>query len=264
MAYPRLLPAAGRLRRLRLRGGDLGGGRPRAARRPSIESGIGAFYLLAAVMAVASSRHRLRLRRRATTAIRYVQRYSDSAQPLFYKLTSYWGGLDGSIMFWVFLLSLFGSGGHHDQPRAPPGTDSLRRGGHRGGGDVLPLPDDRAQQPVRDVPHGRAHRRRGAEPAAAELLHGHPPADHVPGLRRPDDSVRVRHGGAHHRPPRRLVAARGAPLDDDLVAVPVGRPRPRHDLGLRGTRLGRLLGLGSRSRTRACCRGSRPPRSCTR
>ena len=42
-------------------------------------------------------------------SIRYVQRYSDSVQPLFYKITSYWGGLDGSVMFWVFLLSLFGS-----------------------------------------------------------------------------------------------------------------------------------------------------------
>jgi cytochrome c-type biogenesis protein CcmF len=42
-------------------------------------------------------------------SIKYVQRYSDSAQPLFYKLTAYWGGLDGSIMFWVFMLSLFGS-----------------------------------------------------------------------------------------------------------------------------------------------------------
>ena len=42
-------------------------------------------------------------------SIRYVQRYSDSVQPLFYKITSYWGGLDGSVMFWVFLLSMFGS-----------------------------------------------------------------------------------------------------------------------------------------------------------
>ena len=32
-----------------------------------------------------------------------------TAQPLFYKITSYWGGLDGSIMFWVFLLSVFGA-----------------------------------------------------------------------------------------------------------------------------------------------------------
>ena len=39
--------------------------------------------------------------RRSTTRTR--------VQPLFYKITSYWGGLDGSIMFWVFLLSVFGS-----------------------------------------------------------------------------------------------------------------------------------------------------------
>ena len=42
-------------------------------------------------------------------SIKYVQRYSDAAQPLAYKIASYWGGLDGSIMFWVFLLGLFGS-----------------------------------------------------------------------------------------------------------------------------------------------------------
>ncbi len=41
--------------------------------------------------------------------IKYVQHYSDAAQPLFYKLTSYWGGLDGSLLFWVALLASFGS-----------------------------------------------------------------------------------------------------------------------------------------------------------
>src|SRR6187431_2875154 len=81
------------------------------ARRRSqrlIESGIGAFYLVAAVMSVASS-----IIVYAFVAgdysIKYVQRYSDSVQPLFYKITSYWGGLDGSVMFWVFLLSIFGA-----------------------------------------------------------------------------------------------------------------------------------------------------------
>src|SRR5215217_2178511 len=41
-------------------------------------------------------------------SIQYVARYSDTAQSLAFKLTSYWGGLDGSIMFWVTLLSIFG------------------------------------------------------------------------------------------------------------------------------------------------------------
>jgi cytochrome c-type biogenesis protein CcmF len=73
-----------------------------------IESGIGAFHVVTALLTVASG-----LIMYAFVAgdysIKYVQRYSDSAQPLFYKITSYWGGLDGSIMFWAFLLAAFGS-----------------------------------------------------------------------------------------------------------------------------------------------------------
>src|ERR671935_989719 len=81
------------------------------ARRRSrrlIESGVGAFYLTAALMTVASA---VMINAFLTNdyTIKYVVHYSDSVQPLFYKITSYWGGLDGSIMFWVFLLSVFGS-----------------------------------------------------------------------------------------------------------------------------------------------------------
>src|ERR1700688_2910660 len=80
----------------------------RRGSRRLIESGIGAFYLIAALMTLASAVI-------ATPflpddfSIKYVAHNSDSVQPLFYKITSYWGGLDGSIMFWVFLLSIFGS-----------------------------------------------------------------------------------------------------------------------------------------------------------
>jgi cytochrome c-type biogenesis protein CcmF len=76
--------------------------------RALIESGVGAFYLLAAIMAVASA-VMIYSFVVGDYSIRYVQHYSDSVQPLFYKLTSYWGGLDGSIMFWVSLLAAFGS-----------------------------------------------------------------------------------------------------------------------------------------------------------
>ncbi|MBI3264335.1 MAG: hypothetical protein HYZ58_14460 [Acidobacteria bacterium] len=80
----------------------------RRGSRRLIESGIGAFYLVAALMTVASSVI-IHAFVTGNYQIKYVQRYSDSLQPLFYKITSYWGGLDGSIMFWVFLLSIFGS-----------------------------------------------------------------------------------------------------------------------------------------------------------
>ena len=73
-----------------------------------VDSAIGAFYLITALLTAASGVivHAFVT---GNYAIRYVDRYSDSAMPLFYKLTSYWGGLDGSILFWAFLLSVFGA-----------------------------------------------------------------------------------------------------------------------------------------------------------
>src|SRR6476620_10485389 len=73
-----------------------------------IESGIGAFYTVAALLTVASGIIIYSFVS-GDYSIRYVQRSSDSVQPLFYRITSYWGGLDGSVMFWVFLLSCFGA-----------------------------------------------------------------------------------------------------------------------------------------------------------
>ena len=85
---------------------SVAGGRRRS--NALIDSGIGAFYTTAALMAVASG---IIIHAFVTDnyAIKYVQRYSDAAQPLAYKITSYWGGLDGSILFWVLLLSVFGT-----------------------------------------------------------------------------------------------------------------------------------------------------------
>jgi cytochrome c-type biogenesis protein CcmF len=40
-------------------------------------------------------------------SIKYVHHYSDVTMPLTYKITAYWGGLDGSLMFWVTVLSAF-------------------------------------------------------------------------------------------------------------------------------------------------------------
>src|SRR5437764_15261912 len=76
------------------------------ARRRSrrlMESGLGAFYFVTALMTLASG---VMIYAFVTNdyAIKYVQRHSEQAQPLAYKIASYWGGLDGSIMFWVFLL----------------------------------------------------------------------------------------------------------------------------------------------------------------
>jgi cytochrome c-type biogenesis protein CcmF len=80
----------------------------RRGRRNLVEGGIGLFHTLTAMMLVASA---VIVHAFVTNdySIKYVQRYSNAEQPLFYKLASYWGGLDGSLMFWVTLLALFGS-----------------------------------------------------------------------------------------------------------------------------------------------------------
>jgi cytochrome c-type biogenesis protein CcmF len=71
-----------------------------------IEAAVQAVYATAAVAAFASS-----LIIYAFLAddfsIQYVHATSDSAMPLFYKVTAFWGGLDGSMLFWVLLLSVF-------------------------------------------------------------------------------------------------------------------------------------------------------------
>ena len=39
--------------------------------------------------------------------IKYVAHYSDTSMPLHYKITAFWGGLDGSLLFWAVMLSIF-------------------------------------------------------------------------------------------------------------------------------------------------------------
>ena len=86
-----------------------------------VASGMGAFHSISALMTVASG---LIIYAFVTGdyTIKYVQRYSDDAQPLFYKITLYWGGLDGSVMFWVFLL--VGSSGPWPSRSTRNGTGS--------------------------------------------------------------------------------------------------------------------------------------------
>ena len=70
-----------------------------------VESGIGSFYLVTALMTLASAII-VRAFVIGDYSIRYVDRYSDSIQPLFYRLTSYWGGLD----WFGFALLALGTG----------------------------------------------------------------------------------------------------------------------------------------------------------
>ena len=40
-------------------------------------------------------------------SIFYVWRHSSTDMPLIYKITSFWGGLEGSLLFWTLVQSFF-------------------------------------------------------------------------------------------------------------------------------------------------------------
>jgi cytochrome c-type biogenesis protein CcmF len=40
-------------------------------------------------------------------SVRYVQRYSDRSMEWFYLFTALWGGQDGSLLWWTFILSMY-------------------------------------------------------------------------------------------------------------------------------------------------------------
>jgi cytochrome c-type biogenesis protein CcmF len=70
-----------------------------------LRAGRAAVYLLATTlgMSIAAMAHAFVS---SDFSIKYVQHYSEAGQPFAYKLTAVWGGLDGSILFWVFLLAV--------------------------------------------------------------------------------------------------------------------------------------------------------------
>ena len=75
-------------------------------RRRLVTSSVQALYGFFALMMMASA---LLIYAFVTHdyTIKYVQHYSDTSMSLAYKITAYWGGLDGSLMFWVSVLSAF-------------------------------------------------------------------------------------------------------------------------------------------------------------
>lgn len=78
----------------------------RRGSRRLVESGRSGVYALAAVLGMSSVAMWYSFLSH-DYSIKYVHRYSDASSPLFYQITAYWGGLDGSILWWAFLLSVF-------------------------------------------------------------------------------------------------------------------------------------------------------------
>ncbi|MEY4580106.1 MAG: hypothetical protein RL701_4809 [Pseudomonadota bacterium] len=78
-------------------------GRGRLELTPAVRNGVYASFGLVSVgvctLAYAFLSHDFR--------IRYVLRYSDRSMPWYYLVTSLWGGQDGSLLWWSFLLTCY-------------------------------------------------------------------------------------------------------------------------------------------------------------
>jgi len=71
-----------------------------------VQSSVNALYAYSGLMLLASALMIYAFITHDYT-IRYVYHYSDTSMPLSYKITAYWGGLNGSMLFWVFVLGMF-------------------------------------------------------------------------------------------------------------------------------------------------------------
>jgi cytochrome c-type biogenesis protein CcmF len=80
-------------------------GNARKSRR-LVNSSVYGLYGFAALIGLASS---LMIYAMVTHdfTIKYVASVSDTTMETAYKITAFWGGLDGSLLFWVLVLSLF-------------------------------------------------------------------------------------------------------------------------------------------------------------
>ncbi len=122
-------------------------------------------------------------------------------------MTAFWGGLDGSILFWAVLLSICAviaiRVNRETQRELIPYVVAIVASVEMFFIFLMIVHNNPFDAFLADVPADG----RGMNPLLqTPLMVIHPPALYT-GLRRDDDPVRLRPGRAHHRAPRRLVAA---------------------------------------------------------
>ena len=187
-------------------------------------------------------------------SLAYVAEHSNRALPLFYKFAALWAGQEGSLLFWSWLLSIYAFSAlflnRKKHPELMPYVGVILAGVQI---FFLTLNNfvaspfhvlGRLGRGRRDA-CGDAFRRQRPQSAAAISGDGDSSADALFGLHGIHDSVCVCAGGAAGAISRREVDSHHAALDDGRVGLPDGRDSAGRALGVRGARLGRLLGLGS-------------------
>ena len=175
-------------------------------------------------------------------------RAATSTCRLIYKFAAWWGGQEGSLLFWSWIAATYsfvavytGRKQHRDMISYVVAIMLTMQGFFLGLIAFIANPFQVLMSGPQIVVRRRRQR---SQSAAAAPHHGDPSADAVSGLRRLRGAVRVRDRVADHAPARGPLDPHHAPLDDGHLAVPVDRRPARRALGLRRAGLGRLLGLG--------------------
>ena len=180
-------------------------------------------------------------------SLAYVQQVGSTTTPPLYNVAAMWSSLEGSILLWAIVLAGY---------TAAVAWRFRRRTADPLVGWALvvmfvvaaffALVSFGPASPFQNGPP-RCSRRARSEPAAPEPRpRAVPPTDPVPGLRRVHGAVRVRDRGPDHGSRRRGMVDG----DQALGAVRVGTAHDRHParrlVELRGARLERRVGVGSR------------------
>ncbi len=179
----------------------------------------------------------------------YVAHYTNRAMPLRYKYTAWWGGQEGSLLFWNWLLASYGAVVVFRNQRKfremMPWVVAVMMATQVFFLTLIVF----IESPFKVLMAGQARhgrrRRPGLERAASILDDDHSSSDAVSGLCRIRGAVRFRDRVADHQAAGRGVDPCDAALDSGDLDVPDDRSSAGRGLGLRGAGMGRLLGLGS-------------------
>ena len=183
-----------------------------------------------------------------------VATHSSTTTPTFYRAAAAWSSQEGSLLLWVWLLSLWSSlvlflVRRRLRDVAPYATAVLL-----GFGAFFTALLVFAVSPFRHRGAGPARGHR-PEPAAAPPEHDDPPPDALLGVHAVGGALRVRHRGARRAArrrrldPRRRAASRWRRGSSSASASCSARAGPTPSWA------GAATGPGIRSRTPRCCRG---------
>ena len=187
-------------------------------------------------------------------SVAYVAGHSNSLLPTMYRLAAVWGGHEGSLLLWVFMLAGW-TVAVAQRSRTLDEAMVARVLGVLGlVATGLLLFVLLTSNPVRPAAAGAGGRAR-PQPAAAGSRPHLPSAPAVHGLRGLFRRVRVRHRGTAVRPPRRGVGALVAAMDHHGLDLPHARASGWAPGGPTTNWAGAAGGSGTRWRTPPSCPG---------